>query len=81
MKAKEFWSKNFARRWTDPPLPTEHQDALSHAYLQGFEKMKSHARCMLTEIGGQNNMRLALLIDAIGNANVDPETGQREDGL
>ncbi len=75
VKGKEYWAKQHALNWSDPPPPTEAQDALAHAYAMGFEKMRMHAIGLLSDLG-PNGKQLSILIGAIGTAEVDPDTGE-----
>ncbi len=79
MKAQEFFAKQHAKRWSDPEPPREAQDALAHAYMVGFARARLMAAGLLTDLGGVKNAHLAVLVGAIGKAEVDPETGKPDD--
>lgn len=77
LNAKGFWAKQYATNWTKPQLPEAELAALEAAYLAGMEKMCEHASKLMISLNPEKNIGLAVLIRGIGNAEVDPETGNR----
>lgn len=80
IKATTFWAKQYLKKW---PLPTSEGEAkaIECAYLAGLEKMREMTQGMMLDFGGTTHLGLATLIGGIGKAQVDPDTGKREEDM
>lgn len=71
MKHIERLGNEYAANWTRPPLPAEHQAALSGAYQAGFREARRLAADLLLNLPDHKTQMLTFVVKAIGEARVE----------
>ncbi len=71
MKHVERLGNEYAMNWTRPPLPAEHQAALSNAWQVGFRQAREMCAGLIEGFHNPKTAGLAILIRAIGEGTVE----------